>query len=118
MRLKKPMDFIGRDSLIKAKDNPVRQSIISILSKDPDCPPAWGGELILCNGRPIGEITSAAYGYSLNGVIALGLVKSTTNIDRNWIEQHEFEMEISGNRHPVHVSLSAFYEPSNQFMRA
>ena len=118
VRLKKPMDFIGRDSLIKAKDNPVRQSIISILSKDPDCPPAWGGELILCNGRPIGEITSAAYGYSLNGVIALGLVKSTTNIDRNWIEQHEFEMEISGNRHPVHVSLSAFYEPSNQFMRA
>ena len=118
VRLKKPMDFIGRNALEKAKDKPLHQRILSLLSKDPQCPAAWGGELILANHQPVGDVTSAAYGATLNGVIALGLVKAEQPVDQAWVEAHQFEIEIAGQRHPVHASLAPFHDPAQNFMRA
>ena len=118
VRLNKPMDFIGRQALEQAKERPIHQSIISLLSKNPDCPPAWGGELILANGVAVGEVTSAAYGYSLNGVIALGLIKAEVQINQVWLASKQFEIEIAGDRHSVYVQFAPFYDPSNQFMQA
>ena len=114
---KKTIDFIGRETLMRVKDKPLQQAIISILSKNPDCPPAWGGELILADGLPVGEVTSAAYGYSLDGVIALGLIKSNAGIRQSNLEQQKFEIEIAGERHGVHASFTAFHDPANHFMR-
>lgn len=118
VQFKKPMDFIGRKALEQAKAKPIHQSIISILSQFPDCPPAWGGELILANGQPVGEITSAAYGYSLKGVIGLGHIKTIDEINSDWLISKKFEIEIAGNRHPIHVQLKPFYDHSNIFMYA
>ena len=118
VKLKKPMDFLGRDALMRAKNQPRSQSILSVLSISPDCPAAWGGELLLANHTPVGELTSAAYGYSLNGVIALALVKSAEPIDQAWLDRHTFEIEIAGDRHPVQVSFKAFHDPAHHFMHA
>ena len=41
----------------------------------PDTPIAHGGELILRDGEPVGEVTSAAYGHTVGGIVALGYVR-------------------------------------------
>src|SRR5262249_17319696 len=60
-------DFIGRDALIAAKAKPPARRLLSFAALSPDTPIAHGGELILRNGEPAGEVTSAAYGHSVGG---------------------------------------------------
>ncbi len=57
-------DFIGRDALIAAKAMPPARRLLSFVATSPDTPIAHGGELILRNGEPVGDVTSAAYGHT------------------------------------------------------
>ncbi len=50
---------------------PVRR-LLSFVATSPDTPIAHGGELILRDGEPAGEVTSAAYGHTVGGIVALG----------------------------------------------
>ena len=67
-------DFIGRDALLAAKGKPPARRLLSFVATSPDTPIAHGGELILRNGEPAGEVTSAAYGHTVGGIVALGYV--------------------------------------------
>ena len=67
-------DFIGRDALVAAKGKPPARRLLSFVATSPDTPIAHGGELILRDGAPAGEVTSAAYGHTVGGIVALGLV--------------------------------------------
>ncbi|HEY6434710.1 MAG TPA: FAD-dependent oxidoreductase, partial [Acetobacteraceae bacterium] len=81
----KATDFIGRDALLRSAEAPLHRRLIAFLSNDPEAPPAWGGELVLNGADGTGEVTSAAYGYTLGGVIALGWVHSKdAPIDAAW----------------------------------
>jgi 4-methylaminobutanoate oxidase (formaldehyde-forming) len=73
-----------------------------------DTPLAHGGELILCDGKPVGEITSAAFGHTLGAIVALGYV----SIDGQDILSRRFELDIAGDRVPVRASLKAPYDPA------
>jgi len=77
-----------------------------------DTPLAHGGELILRDGAPAGEVTSAAYGHSLQAVVALGYVKTGgAAIDAAFLGA-KFEIDIAGDRVPVRASLKALYDPT------
>ncbi len=71
----KPGGFIGREALMRAKQAgaPVRR-IVQFTLDDPE-PMLWGGELILRDGKPVGEVRSAAYGHTLGRSVALGLIE-------------------------------------------
>src|SRR5260370_23480855 len=53
-------DFLGRDALVAAKDKPLARRLLGFVATSPDTPIAHGGELILRNGEPVGDLTSAA----------------------------------------------------------
>ncbi len=57
-------DFIGRDALLAAKGKPPARRLLGFVASSSETPLAHGGELILRNGEPAGEITSAAYGHT------------------------------------------------------
>jgi glycine cleavage system aminomethyltransferase T len=104
-------DFIGRDALLAARAVPPARRLLSFLAADSDTPLAHGGELILRDGAPAGEVVSAAYGHTLGGLVALGYV--TTNgaaVDDAWLAAR-FAIDIAGERVPVRASLRAFYDP-------
>src|SRR4051812_22507515 len=50
--------FIGRDALIAAKTRIPARRLLSFVATLPDTPIAHGGELILRNGEPVGDLTS------------------------------------------------------------
>src|SRR3954466_12523653 len=79
-------DFIGRDALLAAKGKPLARRLLSFTALSPDTPIAHGGELILHNGEPAGEVTSAAYGHTVGGIVALGYVATGgAPVDDAWL---------------------------------
>jgi 4-methylaminobutanoate oxidase (formaldehyde-forming) len=107
-------DFIGRAALVARKGKPPQRRLLSFVGKEPDTPLAHGGELILRDGKPAGEITSAAYGHSLRAIVALGYVATeAVPVDAKFLNA-SFELDIAGERVPVHASLRAPYDPSGE----
>lgn len=106
--LRKP-GFIGRDALVAARGRPLARRLAMFLATTPETPPAWGGELVTADGVPVGEVTSAAYGHSLGGVVALGWVRSDGEaIDQRWLDQRQWALDVGGEIVPVRASLRPF----------
>jgi len=105
-------DFIGRNALMDVKSKPPVKRLLSFAALSADTPLAHGGELILRDGVPAGEVTSAAYGHSLQAVVALCYVKTGgAAIDAAFLGA-KFEIDIAGDRVPVRASLKALYDPT------
>jgi len=110
-------DFIGRDALIAAGKQPPARRLLSFVATTPDTPIAHGGELILRDGAPAGEVTSAAYGHSVGGIVALGYVATGgQRIGEDWLAAR-FEIDIAGERVPVSASLKAPYDPKGERLK-
>jgi 4-methylaminobutanoate oxidase (formaldehyde-forming) len=61
---------------------------------------AWGGEPILRNGKPVGELSSVGYSASLGCMVAMGFVHSE-NLAGN------YEIEVSGIKVAAKATLKA-----------
>ena len=77
-------------------------------------PLLWGGETLLRDGRPVGDLTSAAYGHTVGAAVGLGYVKRDDGqaIDAAWLETGRFEVDLAGTRLQARLSLRAPYDPA------
>lgn len=65
--LQKGVDFIGKEALLKQRDEGVHRLYVQLLLNDHDLdidPWCWGGEPILRNGEYCGQTTTTGYGYT------------------------------------------------------
>jgi 4-methylaminobutanoate oxidase (formaldehyde-forming) len=106
-------DFLGRAALVAAKGKPLSRRLLSFTGMTADTPLAHGGELVLRNGEPAGEITSAAYGHTLGGIVALGYVTTGGAAVSAEFLSARYELDIAGDRVPVKAGLKAPYDPTN-----
>ncbi len=114
----KPGGFRGRDALAAIDRRAVKRRIVSLVIDAPDTN-AWGNELILRDGEPIGSITSAAFGHTIGKPVALGLVTRTDGVaDRAWIESGLYEIDLAGERYAATVSLKAPYDPDSRRVKS
>ena len=105
-------DFIGRAALLAAKGKPPARRLLSFAAHADDTPLAHGGELILRNGEPAGEVTSAAYGHTVGGIVALGYVATGgVPVDGEFLSTR-FELDIAGERVGVRARLKPPYDPN------
>ncbi|MGD9479250.1 GcvT family protein [Shinella sp. G-2] len=116
--LDKPGGFIGREALLEARAKGVQSRRIVQFTVDDSEPMLWGGELILRDGQPVGEVRSAAYGHTLGRSVALALVESPLGVDRKFLETGRFEVDLAGEKHAVTVHLSAAYDPKAMRVKA
>jgi 4-methylaminobutanoate oxidase (formaldehyde-forming) len=111
-------DFLGRDALVAARGQPLRKRLVSIFGPLPETQMPWGGELVTVSGEPVGEITSAAYGATLDGIVGLAWVQSNgEGIDQAWLDRRQFVADVGGEPVPVRASLKPFYDPKGDRMR-
>ena len=110
--LAKAGGFIGKEAIIAAKGQPITRRVVQFSLENPE-PMLWGGELILRNGKPVGELRSAAYGHSLGRSVALGYVDNDAGVDKEFLGTGEFEIDLAGVRYPAKVHLQAAYDPKN-----
>jgi glycine cleavage system aminomethyltransferase T len=62
-------DFIGRDALLRRKAEGARHSLTCLTLDDPS-KVVMGSEPVYAGDRPVGFVTSAAYGYTIGRGIA------------------------------------------------
>lgn len=114
--LDKPGGFIGRDALAAARPSTLRRRIVQLTLDDAE-PMLWGGELILADGVPVGEVRSAAYGHTLGRSVVLGLVENEAGIDAAFLNGSRFEIELAGTRHAATAHGKPAYDPKGEKLR-
>jgi glycine cleavage system aminomethyltransferase T/glycine/D-amino acid oxidase-like deaminating enzyme len=66
--------FIGREALLAAQGRPLKKKLLSFMLDDP-ADWIWGGEAILVDGEPVGELSSAGWSLAAGRCIGLGYVR-------------------------------------------
>ncbi len=103
-------DFLGREALEAHRrglaEGGARRRIVSLVVSDPE-PMLWGGELLLRDGEPCGQVTSAAWGATVGASVGLGLVRAPAPVDRTWLGSGTHEVDVAGTTYAVTLSLRA-----------
>ncbi len=108
----KPGGFIGRDALLEQRGSPQDRRLVQFLLSDPE-PLLYHEEPIYRDGKFVGRTTSAMYGYTLGGSVALGYVNCTGGVTPEFIESGSFEIEAAGERFPAQASVRPLYDPKS-----
>ncbi|MDP3761164.1 MAG: FAD-dependent oxidoreductase [Ramlibacter sp.] len=98
VKLDKPHAFIGQAALRAARGQPLRKKLVTLVLTDRDAC-LWGGETILLEGQPVGEISSAGYSPLAGAFVALGYMRGD-NANRAH-EGTPAHVELWGERLPV-----------------
>ncbi|MEL7212974.1 MAG: FAD-dependent oxidoreductase [Pseudomonadota bacterium] len=108
--------FIGRDAVLRMKDEGVSARMLQFLLKEPE-PLLYHNEPILRDGEVVGHLTSGAYGHTLGGAMGLGYVpcKGETAAE---VLAGQYEIEVAGTRVAAEASLKPMYDPKSERMRA
>ena len=113
VKLDKPGGFIGQKVLIEARAKPLARRLVSVVLADAE-PLLWGGEALLRDGKPVGDLTSAGYGHTIGASVGLGYAKRDDGaaIDDAWLDSGRFEVDLAGIRLAAKVSLRCPYDPA------
>ena len=74
VKLDKPADFIGKPALLAAHGQPLRKKLVSVVLDTPE-PYVWGGEALSIDGEPVGELSSAGWGYAAGRCVGLAYLR-------------------------------------------
>ena len=117
VKLDKPGAFIGRDALLRQREQGVRQRLVQFLLEDPE-PLLYHNEPIRRDGALCGYVRSAMYGHTLGAAVALGYVESADGVDADHVSAGRYEIEVAGVRYPAKASLRPLYDPRSSRIRA
>ena len=112
----KKVAFIGQDALLRQRDEGVCRRLTQFLLRDQEARP-YHDEPIFRDGQQIGYVTSANFGHTLGGHVALGYIADKQPINQAFIRGATFEIEIGGNRFPAAASLRPMYDPNSLRVR-
>jgi 4-methylaminobutanoate oxidase (formaldehyde-forming) len=73
---------------------------------DPDAM-LWGGELVLRDGTPAGQVTSAAWGATVGAAVGLAYVRHDDAVTQAWLDAGSWQVDVAGDRYDARVSLKA-----------
>lgn len=108
--LKGDKDFLGRAALEAHRDRlaagGARRRLVSFVLDDPE-PMLWGGELLLRDGRPAGQVTSAAWGATVGAAVGLAYLRADGPVTKDSLAGARFEVDVAGELVPARVTLTA-----------
>jgi 4-methylaminobutanoate oxidase (formaldehyde-forming) len=115
----KPSGFIGRDALLKQRDEGVKRRLAQFALDDPE-PLLYGNEPIYRNGKIAGYVTTAMYGHTVGAAIGLGYVEDPEggDVDAGFVNAGAYELEVAGVRCPARTTLKPLYDPAGERVKA
>nr|CAI5832874.1 unnamed protein product [Callosobruchus analis] len=108
VKFDKKMDFIGRDALLKQKEEGVKRMYIHLVLEDHDSEIdlwPWGGEPIYRDGKYVGITTTTGYGYTFKKQVCLGFIENIDSrgekqtVTHDYVTSGHFEVDIAGSRY-------------------
>ena len=103
-------DFIGRDAVLRKKDEGLQCRMVQFRLSDPE-PLLYHNEPILRDGQIVGHLSSGAYGHHLGAAIGMGYVPSAGQSAADVLASG-YEIDVAGKRVKATASLKPIYDPS------
>ncbi len=118
VKLGSGIDFRGREAVEKAKAAGARKRLVSLVLADPGVM-AWGSELVLRDGKPVGQVSSAAFGHTVGSVVALAWVANPDGAtDAQFIGSGRFQVDVAGTHCDARASFKSPYDPDGTRIRS
>ena len=108
-------DFIGRDVVLRKKDEGLKQRMVQFLLNDPE-PLLYHNEPILRDGQIVGYLSSGAYGHHLGAAVGMGYVPCDGESAAQVLAS-DYEIDVAGIRVGATASLKPLYDPSAERVR-
>jgi 4-methylaminobutanoate oxidase (formaldehyde-forming) len=105
-------DFIGRDAVLRKKDEGLNMRMVQFKLTDPE-PLLYHNEPIVRNGEIVGYLSSGAYAHHLGGAMGLGYVPCNGESVADLLAS-SFEIDVAGTRVKAEASLKPMYDPSSE----
>ena len=86
---------LGREALLRKREAGVSKRLATLVLDDPEAW-AWGGEGILRDGVPVGEVTSAGWSATLGRAVVMGYVRGAAPVERAWVLSGRYQLDIAG----------------------
>ena len=109
-------DFIGRDAVLKKKEEGLNARLVQFLLQDPE-PLLFHHEPIIRDGEIVSYLTSGNYGHHLGGAVGLGYVPCKGESVQELLSS-SYEIEIAGTRVQATASTRPLYDPKSERVRA
>ncbi|MEM5316445.1 FAD-dependent oxidoreductase [Paraburkholderia sp. JHI869] len=117
-KLDKDIAFRGRDALQRLRDQPLQRRLAVFSADGASDRMLWGGEGILRDGKPVGSVTSAAFGHTLGCPVAMGYVsRPEGGVDAAWLAAGRYTIDVAGEQIPATLHLHAPYDPRSLRMK-
>jgi glycine cleavage system T protein len=113
----KPGGFVGREALLRQRQNGLRRRLVSLALERTDRL-LYHNEPIWRDGQLVGRISSAMFAHTVGAALGLGyLANAGAPLSDEWIATGRYEVEVAMERVPARVSLRPFYDPSGERVR-
>jgi len=112
VRIKKPVDFIGKPALVAARTAGITRRLVPLLLDDSESV-AMGGEPVSVDGRVVGRVTSGGYGYTLERSIAYAYLPADHAAAGTSVN-----VEVFGQSVAATVAAEPLFDPSGSRIRA
>jgi 4-methylaminobutanoate oxidase (formaldehyde-forming) len=109
-------DFIGRDAVLRRKQEGPRARLVQFRLTDPE-PLLFHNEALVRDGEVVGYLASGAYGHALGGAIGLGYVPSAGETAEQVLAS-TYDIDIAGTRVRAEASLKPMYDPKSERVKA
>jgi 4-methylaminobutanoate oxidase (formaldehyde-forming) len=108
----KPGGFVGRDALVEFKaQGPPRDRVVSLFVDDAGAD-LFGNEPVMVDGKWVGYVRAAAYGYTLGGPVGLAQVFCEGGVTGDWLREQSFTVHTPHGDLPARLQMAPFYDPA------
>ncbi len=111
----KPGGFLGRDALLEQQRAGVTRRLLGFHLGDAEAP-LFHDEPIWLDDRPVGHITSGAFGHSVNAWIGLGWISLEQPFLVRDLNAGVLEIEVAGTRVRARASARPLFDPGNELI--
>ena len=111
-------DFIGRDAVMRKKEEGLNSRLMQFKLKDP-MPLLYHNEAILRDGEIVGYLTSGNYGHHLGAAIGLGYIPCRDKGEDAASQlASEYMIDVAGQKVMAEASLKPMYDPTSERVKA
>ena len=113
----KPVEFIGREALLKQRGKTLAKRLIQFRVEDQDLI-SYHDDPIFRNGVYVGRTTGGMWSHTQDRCLTMAYLNNPSGVDQAWLDSGDWQIEIGTRRRPVTPSIRSFYDPKNQKVRS
>jgi 4-methylaminobutanoate oxidase (formaldehyde-forming) len=117
VKLNSKIPFLGREAAERAANSPLKKRFAAFTVADPAVV-LVGRETILRDGKTVGYLTSAGFGYTMAKPIGLGYVRDPNGFAEQDLHLGSYELVVAQERVPADIHVKPLHDPTNAKVKA